>query len=160
MMMSFQLGTLEAQDYTSKDWDALLDAALSEHWPALLDHDDLPAPVEFSKTWSGLSKEIGLPQSLVELRRVPDKQLEQYRNELQWLTELYASPEERSTAVMSRSDFLMFFRVRHMTEGGRQGLRLWMKALGQSKPPLSALHRWILGAIQHAGHPSSAQRPI
>jgi hypothetical protein len=157
MMMAFQLGTLRAQDYATDDWYSLQDAVFSEHWPALLKDPNVASPAEMAVQLEELSTEISIPRTAAELKKVPDRRLEQYRNELQWLTEVFALPEERPTAVMSPSAFLMFFRYRHVGPDGERALRLWMKALGQSKPPPSALQRWALGLIEQERNPSSAK---
>ena len=157
MMTAYQLGTLRAGAYTDQDWQTFQDAVLSEHWPDLLGNPDVARPAEVATGLAQLSVEASLPKTIAALKAVSDQRLEQYRSELQWLTEVFASPEEGPTAVMARTDFLTFFKARHMSPEGERIMGHWMKALGQTQSPPSTLRRWFRGMREQAGNPSSAK---
>jgi hypothetical protein len=89
------------------------------------------------------------------LKDTPDSQLEQYRNELQWLVELMAAPHERATALMGPEDFIVFFKVRHMDQEGARNFKQLMVDLGQTRPPPSQLQRWLSTMRQLTTNPPS-----
>jgi hypothetical protein len=90
-----------------------------------------------------LSRERSLPQLIKQVETTSDARLEQYRNEMQWLTEVLAPPDERTTALMSRAAFVAFLKLRHMDPEGDAGIALLMKSLRQTRPPPSQLQRWL-----------------
>jgi hypothetical protein len=154
MLVAYPLGTLRAEDYTEEEWARFHDATLRELWPAILDDPELPLPNEVAAGMAKLSRERSFEQVIAALKETPDARLEQYRNELQWLTELLSTPDERATAVMSREAFVAFLKMRHMDQEGSRGIAQWMQSLGQTRPPPSQLQRWLAALKQLSVIPS------
>lgn len=154
MLVAYPLGTLRAEDYTQDEWARFHEATLRELWPAILDDPKLPRPDEVAAGMAKLSRERSFARVIAALKEMPDARLEQYRNELQWLTELLSTPDERATATMSREDFVVFFKVRHMDPQGERGFAQWMKSLDQMRPPPSQLQRWRTAVKQLTLAPS------
>lgn len=142
MLVAFQLGTLKSVDYAEEDWDLLQGAALHELWPDIATAVDLPSPAEVAKELAQLSPAISISRTIAALKRVPDRQLEQYRNELQWLFEAITPPDEQAAVRISPEEFLSFFKTRHVHPDGDRNYRAWMRDLGVSRPPVSPLQRW------------------
>jgi hypothetical protein len=150
MMVEFHLGSLREADYTPEDFERFQDAVLSEFWPELLDDDELLQPREVAAVLAKLAQETSPSRTIKALKEVDTQHLEQYRNELQWLTEAFAAPDQRPDAIMDRSDFIRFFKARHMDPNGQRGMAALLKTLGRTHSPPSALRRWHLAGRRGA----------
>jgi hypothetical protein len=154
MGLQFSLGTLKAGAYTTEDWEAYQDATVQEFFPALLGDLDLPLPHEFAPELEKVSHDFSLSRTIRALKTVEGPRLELYRNELQWLTEEFATPEARPTAIMARSSFVLFLGRRHLIPDADKQLGTFMRTLGRSAPPLSALQRWVMELARKSAIPS------
>ncbi len=159
MLVALRLGSLRAEDYSEDDWALLQDATVNEFFPDLIDDPELPGLEEVAAGMAKLSSEINLDRTIAEIKALPNKRLEQYRNEVQWLFELYSPPDERPTVLVSRDDFLLFFRARHLNPDGELGIRTWMQALGQTRPPASPLQRWLAAGRSAAAGSNLSSTP-
>jgi hypothetical protein len=148
MLAAYPLGMLQAEDYSEAEWANFQDAVLREHWPAFLDDPGLPRASDVATGMAKLSRERSFPRVIAALKATPDARLEQYRNERQWLTEIFSSPDERSTALMSQDDFITFFKTRHMDPEGDRAFKDLMRSLGFRQAPPSPLQRWLAAARQ------------
>jgi hypothetical protein len=154
MLAAYPLGTLRGDDYSEDEWANFQEATLRELWPSVLDDPDLPQPSEVAVGMAKLSRERSFPRVIAALKATPDARLEQYRSELQWLTEVLSTPGQQATALMGLADFLAFFKVRHMDPEGDRGFQAWMRALGQTRPPPSQLQRWLATVSQLSRTPA------
>jgi hypothetical protein len=155
MMVDFQLGTLRAEDYSDLEWAGFQDATLHEFLPAIADDPELPSAQEVAEGLARLSAQISVGRTISGLKALLAQQMEQYRNEAQWLLEMLSPPEKRSDAIISREDFLSFFKARHLNPDGERDLVRLMRALGQTRPPASPLQRWLKARRTMASCPAN-----
>jgi hypothetical protein len=143
MLMQFQLGGLRAAAYTADDWSLLQDAVVSMLDPSLLEEVELADPDAFADEMERLTRTASLPQVIEAISALPAQRFEQYRNELQWLAERLVAPGDGGDGLVSVEDFVRFFKVRHLNPDGEAQTAALMRALGQDRPPPSALQRWV-----------------
>jgi hypothetical protein len=143
MLMQLQLGGLRASTYGPDDWSLLQDAVIAMLDPALLDDVELPAPSEVAEAMERSAQSMSLPQVIDAVAALPDQRLEQYRNESQWLAERLVAPGDAEDGLVSVEEFLSFLKVRHLSPDGESQTAALMRALGQDRPPPSALQRWV-----------------
>jgi len=153
MTLRYQLGTFRAREYSAEDWDRYRDAVLGEYLPELLDDPGLPTTEEVAPALEEESRQFGLGRTISALKHVEAHQLEQYRNECQWLTELFSRPDEPDKALMARPDFITFFKGRHMAPEGDANFRAFMRSIGQTRAPASPLQRWVAAGRAKAASP-------
>lgn len=141
-MLELETGMLTGGLHSVGDWENVRDASIAAHLPELLDHQDLTPPDQFAQEMVQAAQALNYRKTIEAIESASDSQLEQFRNEVQFLLEVFLTPERRAGALIDTHDFVTFFKARHMTPGGSKQFAEFVRSLGIKQIPGSPMQRW------------------